>query len=68
MKLLNTKEVAEMTGLSEGTLRYYRHTNQGPKSGKLGARRVVYRKADVEAWIEEQLELTARGGTEKEIA
>lgn len=67
MKLLNTGEVAEMTGLSEGTLRYYRHTNQGPKSGKIG-RRTVYIKTDVEAWIEEQLELTARGGTEKEIA
>lgn len=61
MGLLQTSQVAEMTGLSESTLRYFRHTNQGPRSGKLG-RRVVYRRADVEAWIEQQLEETARGG------
>lgn len=61
MGLLSTPEVAEMTGLSESTLRYFRHTNQGPRSGKLG-RRVVYRREDVEAWIEQQLEETARGG------
>lgn len=67
MSLLSTSEVSEITGLSESTLRYYRATDQGPKSGKLG-RRVFYRQADVSTWIEEQLEITARGGNQKEIA
>lgn len=67
MSLLSTSEVSEITGLSESTLRYFRATDQGPKSGKLG-RRVVYKSEDVNTWIEEQLEITARGGNQKEIA
>ena len=67
MSLLSTSEVSEMTGLSESTLRYFRATDQGPKSGKLG-RRCMYRSEDVEAWIEAQLEATARGGHPKEAA
>jgi DNA-binding transcriptional MerR regulator len=45
--------VAEMTGLPEATLRYWRHVGIGPPSARLG-RRVVYRRADVDAWIDEQ--------------
>lgn len=67
MALLSTSEVSEITGLSESTLRYFRATDQGPKSGKLG-RRVLYKSEDVNTWIEEQLEITARGGNQKEIA
>ncbi|OKX79838.1 helix-turn-helix transcriptional regulator [Corynebacterium glutamicum] len=67
MSLLSTAEVSEITGLSESTLRYFRATDQGPKSGKLG-RRVLYKSEDVNTWIEEQLEITARGGSQKEIA
>lgn len=67
MSLLSTSEVSEITGLSESTLRYFRATDQGPKSGKLG-RRVLYKSEDVNTWIEEQLEITARGGNQKEIA
>ncbi|WP_227994513.1 helix-turn-helix transcriptional regulator [Luteimicrobium xylanilyticum] len=51
-------EVAAETGVSEETLRWYRHIgDRGPKSFKLG-RRVVYRREDVEAWIAEQFEAT----------
>jgi predicted DNA-binding transcriptional regulator AlpA len=54
MKLLRLPEVAQMTGVPENTLRFWRSTGgQGPKSAKLG-RRVVYRLEDVEAWIEAQ--------------
>jgi predicted DNA-binding transcriptional regulator AlpA len=35
------------------TLRYWRHLGTGPRSFRLG-RRVVYRLADVGAWIEAQ--------------
>jgi predicted DNA-binding transcriptional regulator AlpA len=35
------------------TLRYWRHLGTGPHSFRLG-RRVVYRRADVTAWLLEQ--------------
>lgn len=50
IRLLTTREVAELTGIPESTLRYYRHLGTGPKSGKLQGR-VVYREHDVLAWI-----------------
>jgi len=50
-ELLTIEQVAAMTPVGIDTLRWYRATGKGgPKSGKLG-RRVVYRRADVEAWI-----------------
>jgi predicted DNA-binding transcriptional regulator AlpA len=52
-KLLRLQEVADLTGIPENTLRFWRHEKTGPKSAKLG-RRIVYREADVLAWIEEQ--------------
>lgn len=49
--LLTIDEVAAMTRISRGTLRYWRHTGTaGPPSFKLG-RRVLYRRSDVEAWL-----------------
>lgn len=53
-ELLNTDEVAELTRVPPTTLRYWRHMGTGPKSFKMGGRRVMYRRADVEAWISEQ--------------
>ena len=53
MKLLQMKEVAEVTRRPIDTLRYWRHIGTGPPSFKLGGR-VVYRESDLEAWIEEQ--------------
>jgi excisionase family DNA binding protein len=53
-ELLTIAEVAELTRLSPATLRYWRSTGhvQAPKSFRLG-RRVMYRRADVEKWVEE---------------
>jgi predicted DNA-binding transcriptional regulator AlpA len=52
-ELLTVAEVAAMTRLSEGTLRYWRYAGSGgPESIKLG-RRVMYRRADVEKWLQE---------------
>ncbi|WP_336707550.1 helix-turn-helix transcriptional regulator [Oerskovia sp. USHLN155] len=53
-KLLRTVEVADLLGLPEGTLRYWRHCGTGPASFRLGPRRVVYKEADVLAWVEAQ--------------
>jgi predicted DNA-binding transcriptional regulator AlpA len=48
--LLTTEEVAALTRKSPATIRWLKATGQGPRCGKLG-RRVIYRRADVEAWI-----------------
>ena len=54
-KLLRLPEVAALTGIPENTLRFWRHQGTGPKSAKLG-RRVVYREADVLAWLDAAFE------------
>jgi excisionase family DNA binding protein len=51
--LLLLEEVAEMTRLSTSTLRWLRHRNEGPPGFKMG-RRVMFRRAAVEAWISER--------------
>lgn len=53
-KLLRTSEVAEMLGMPEATIRYWRHCGTGPKSFKLGPKHVAYKEADVLAWVDEQ--------------
>ncbi len=58
-RLLRVFEVAELTGIPEATLRFWRHQGTGPGSAKLG-RRVVYREEDVLAWIDEQFAKDAR--------
>jgi hypothetical protein len=51
---LTTVEVAERFRTVPGTVRYWRHVGKGPRSFKVG-RRVLYRQADVEAWVDEAL-------------
>jgi predicted DNA-binding transcriptional regulator AlpA len=59
-ELLRIEEVAELSRQSLSTLRFYRHRGYGgPQSFKLG-NRVVYKRADVEAWIEAQYNAEAR--------
>ena len=48
--LLTTEEVAVLTRKTPATIRWMKHAGTGPRCGKLG-RRVVYRRADVDAWI-----------------
>lgn len=55
MKLLRVGDVSELTGIPEATLRFWRHSGTGPPSAKLG-RRVVYREAEVLAWIDAQFD------------
>nr|WP_257720753.1 helix-turn-helix domain-containing protein [Mycobacterium sp. JS623] len=51
--MLTVTDVAAMTRLSVGTLRYWRHIGSGgPPSIKLG-RRVLYRRSEVDAWLKE---------------
>lgn len=51
--LLTTSEVAHLCRTPSETVRYWRHIGKGPRSFKVG-RRVLYRREDVESWVEEQ--------------
>jgi predicted DNA-binding transcriptional regulator AlpA len=53
-RLLNSAEVAEMIRVPEATLRYWRHIGIGPRSFKMGPRRVLYLAEDVTAWVATQ--------------
>ena len=48
---LTTSEVARDLRQPESTVRYWRHIGYGPPSFKIG-RRVLYREADVTAWLD----------------
>lgn len=52
--LLSTAEVSMRTGIPQETLRYWRHRGTGPKSFKLGPKKVVYAEDDLNAWIDAQ--------------
>jgi DNA-binding transcriptional MerR regulator len=52
-KLLTLDEVAARYSIPIATLRFWRHKGQGPPSARIG-RRVVYREADCENWINQQ--------------
>lgn len=58
-ELMTTAEAAELLHSPVATLRYWRHVGVGPRSFKLGAKRVMYRRSDVEAWLQEQYEAEA---------
>lgn len=48
--LFTLQEAAEYCRLPVNTLRWYRASRTGPKSGKIGAR-VMYRKSDLDQYI-----------------
>jgi excisionase family DNA binding protein len=47
---ISTPQVAELTGLAVVTLESWRRTGEGPAHVRVG-RRVLYRRSDVEAWL-----------------
>ena len=53
MDLLTTNEVADLLRASPQTVRYWRKIRTGPRAVKVG-KRVLYRRDDVEAWLNEQ--------------
>lgn len=61
-EFLPTSEAAVILGMPEATLRYWRHLGTGPKSFKLGPRRVVYRREHLLTWIADQEQATTVGG------
>lgn len=53
-KMLTTAEAAEYMNVATGTLRWWRHIGEGPKSFTLGTRKVLYRKVDIDNYLESQ--------------
>ena len=53
-QLLTIAEVAVLLNTKVATLRWWRHNGVGPKAVRLGARKIMYRRSDVIAWVEEQ--------------
>jgi hypothetical protein len=49
-----------ITGVPVGTLRFWRATDQGPRSYVVG-RRLWYDVADLEAWLDDQKAHSVRG-------
>lgn len=60
-ELMTLEEVSVATGVPIATLRFYRTTGRGPRTFVL-AGRVRAKRADVEAWIEEQYQAEAKKG------
>jgi prophage regulatory protein len=52
--ILNTNEVSRLTSVPIATLRWWRHQGMGPRSFKLGPRKVIYKESDVIAWLDQQ--------------
>lgn len=50
-RLLTTAEVAIRTRTPESTVRYWRSIGFGPHGFRVG-KRVLYREADVQAWLD----------------
>jgi predicted DNA-binding transcriptional regulator AlpA len=48
---MTTAELAAMTRQRESTIRYWRYRGTGPRGVRFG-KRVLYRVADVQEWIE----------------
>lgn len=59
-EILTAAEVSQITKVPLGTLKYWRHDRQGPRSFTLGERVVRYRRSDVDAWLAERYTTTDR--------
>ena len=53
-QLLTTAEVADLLRTPDATLRYWRYQGIGPRSFRLGPRRVAYKRSDVLSWLDKQ--------------
>ncbi|CEG85767.1 AlpA family phage regulatory protein [Propionibacterium freudenreichii] len=57
-QLLTAADIERLTNgvVKQPTLRWWRHKNDGtgPKSFRIGGRKVAYKKSDVLAWLERE--------------
>ncbi len=61
-ELLTIIEAAQLLRAPVATLRYWRHLGTGPTSFRLG-RRVLYRRDDLNAWIDSRRDQSTPSGT-----
>ncbi len=54
-RLWSVQDLAEFLGVPVMTVYHWRRTGYGPRGSKVG-RYVRYREADIERWIDEQVE------------
>ncbi|MGW1752227.1 helix-turn-helix transcriptional regulator [Streptomyces sp. NPDC002092] len=59
---LNLPKAAEYLGISPNTLYVWRHRRQGPPSFRMG-RRVMYRIAALDAWVQAQEQADSRSNS-----
>jgi excisionase family DNA binding protein len=59
LDLLTISEAAELLRAPVATLRYWRHLGTGPRCFRLG-RRILYRRADLNAWVDARHEESCR--------
>lgn len=59
--ILNVQQAAEYLNRSQDTIRYWIKTSTGPKSFRMGKRR-MFLASDLDAWIEAQRETSSSGG------
>ena len=50
--LMTEADVADLTKVARATLANYRHTGRGPAFFKFSAKRIMYDRADVIAWMQ----------------
>jgi excisionase family DNA binding protein len=56
---LTPLKAARYLGISEAALRLWRSEGKGPRHFRAGEKLVRYRRADLDAWIEERLSAPA---------
>jgi excisionase family DNA binding protein len=59
-RYLTTDELAELCRTNSNSVRYWTHQGRGPRSFKVGRRR-LYAVEDVEAWLEAERERQGGG-------
>lgn len=52
---IRAREAAKFIGVAEATLAQWRIKGEGPKFAKSGPRQVLYRIADIKAWIDQNV-------------
>jgi predicted DNA-binding transcriptional regulator AlpA len=59
-QFLNTPQAAQRLGLSSATLEHWRMARKGPPFIRMGFRKIFYRTADLEKWIESRVDVNER--------
>jgi predicted DNA-binding transcriptional regulator AlpA len=55
------RDIERIYRLNRGVLAHWRCTGQGPRYVKAGSRKVLYLRADVESWLQENAVETGAG-------